>query len=167
MMTTFLDLVKSKLKTVQVDTLDMGNLENQESRAIVEILLELADDNLEVKISDTELRTLLAIYMRMWNVKKFIGLRELIEADIEVELFFLDLRELVVESDPNARAELWKETYKSYCDWVQNPRREKQKFGILSEHAEELLAYAQEVLSLEFQWDIFQQKPKRGKQYKN
>ena len=165
-MTTFSDLT-SPIKTVSVDTLDMGKLENQESRAIVEILLELADDNLEVKISDVELRTLMAIYMRLWAAAPFVGLRELIESDVEVELFFLDIRDLVVESDPIQRAEMWKEAYKAYCDWVQNPVRSQRKFGVLSVHGEALLGYAQEVLSLEFQWDIFVQKPVRGRQYKN
>ncbi len=165
MNTTFSN--RTPIKTVQIDTLDMGNLENQESRAIVEILLELADENFEVKISDSELRTLLAIYMRMYHTAPFVGLRELIEGDVEIELFFLDIRDLVLEMDPVQRAEMWKESYKSFCDWIQHPTRTKAKFGVLSAHAEELLGYAQEVLSLEYQWDIFAQKPRYGRQYKN
>jgi len=165
MMTTFGD--RAEIKKVQIDTLEIGSLENQESRAIMEILIELADDNLEVKISETEMRTLLQIYLRMWHAESFIGLRELIESDIEVELFFLDLRELVVESDPATRSELWKEAYKGFCDWVQHPTRTKFKFGVLSVQAEELLAYAQEVLMMEYQWDLYIQRPLLGRQYKN
>lgn len=165
MMTSFSNL--ADIRTVQIDTLDMRNLENQESHAIMEILLELADDDLEVKISDPELRTLLAIYMRMWNASPFVGLRELIEKDVEIELFFLDIRALVVENDPAQRAELWKDAYKSFCDWIQHPTRTKAKFGVLSVHAEVLLGYAQEILSLEFQWDIHTQRVRYGKQYKN
>lgn len=165
MMTTYSD--RGEVKKVQLEALDMGNLENQESRAIVEILLELADDKFEVAISDTELRTLLDIYMRMYKATPFIGLRELIEADVEIELFFLDIRDLVMETDPVQRAEMWKQTYQSLCEWIQHPTRARAKFGVLSTHAEILLGYAQEVLSLEFQYELFIQKPHYGKRYSN
>ncbi len=167
MMTTFNDLSRAPIKTVQIDTLKINDLENLESRAIMEILLELADENCEVRISESEVRTLLHIYQRMYHSAPFLGLRELIEGDIEIELFFLDLRELVLENDPIQRAEMWKQTYQSFCEWIQHPTRAKAKFGVLSAHAEELLAYAQEVLSLEFQYEIFTQKINYGKKYLN
>ncbi len=167
MITTFSDLSKTPIKTVQIDTLGMADMEHLESRAIMEILLELANDDFEVKISETELRTLLQIYQRMWHTSPFVGLRELIESDIEIELFFLDLRDLVLEDDIEQRAELWKDAFQSFCEWIQHPSRTNVKFGVLSPHAEELLIYAQAVLSLEFQWELIAQTPRYGKQYRN
>jgi len=157
----------SEIKRVRVDTLDMGDMSDMKSRAIVEILLELADDNLEVLISDTELRVLLDIYMKIHQAAPFTGLRELMEKDIEVELFFQDLRELVLVKEAEVREELWKDSYKALCAWVTNPARLKYNFGELSEQAKMLVNHARECLVLEYQIEIHEKKITYAKTYEN
>ncbi len=152
-MNSFQDVSKSPLKLIKVDTLSMGDISNQETRAIFEILLELSNQDFEVLISDLELRTLLDIYMRMYKAEPFEGLRELIEHDTEVELFFLDLCDLVQEEDVSVRLQLWVEAYKSLQGWVKLPNRAS--FGGISPQAEELLAHTQELLVFEHQWNVW------------
>jgi len=164
-MTTYSEL--TPVKKIHLDTLDMGDLETRECRAVMEILLQLANEELEVMISDGELRTLLAIYMKMFAAEPFLGLHELIQDDVEVELFFLEIGEVVLESDPEMRAEMFKEAYKTLCQWTQHPIRIDNDFGVLSAQGEALLEFAQGVLSLEYQWDIHLHKEIRGKTYSN
>ena len=65
-------------------------------RAITEILLELCNVELEVEITESEVRELLEIYMEVYKAKPFIGLRELVESDGGVAMFFRMFKEVVV-----------------------------------------------------------------------
>lgn len=67
---------------------DVDAITTPEERALLEVLLELCDGNLDVETTEAEVRELSELYWDMYKAKPFVGLRELIEADVGVARFF-------------------------------------------------------------------------------
>lgn len=117
------------------------------NRATVEVMLELADDKLEVEISETELSMLVGVYVDLKRQGPFKGLRELIIEDAGVRAFWAGVKNVVSTPDGPLRKKGWLTAYNTWelgaieNVWWQSPwgrgllsfvRREKmQIYGFL------------------------------------
>lgn len=75
---------------------DPASITTPGERATMELLLELCDSDLDVETTSAEVRELLELYQDMYQAKPFVGLRELIEADSGIALFFEMFRQQIL-----------------------------------------------------------------------
>lgn len=139
----------------------LGIEENFTTRAMVEILLEVCDANLEVWISEAELKTLTEIYGRLYLAAPFPGVHEMVAADTGVELFFADLRELVQIEDQQQRLEAWVEIFKDFGRYIRDQIVDPTPWTLT------LNEYAQGYLLFHFHYVILTQRPNSGKKFSN
>lgn len=90
-----------------------------EDRAVLEILLEICDNNLDVVTSSAEVQVLAEVYWGLYQARPFPGLHELVMNDAGVCLFFKKFKELVLPIlDLSKRSKQFSEVYRSYTKEV-------------------------------------------------
>ena len=105
-----------RVKAVSIDALQALGVEaTQGTLGIAEVMLEICDENLELMVSEAEVRLLAEIHDRLHSAQPFAGLHEALAVDCGLDLFFSDLRMLVTILDPIQRAHAWKELFMDFA----------------------------------------------------
>lgn len=88
------------------------------NRAVIETMLELADEKFEVLISQSEVVLLTTIYERIRSAETFRNWRMLLDADPAIAYFWTLVKYVVAIDKPDERAQAWLKAYNEWDKYV-------------------------------------------------
>ena len=138
-------MVPKRVKVLGAQTLrDLKIPENARTRAMVEMLLELCDKDLQVLVSEREVYLFATVHENLARAKKFQGLHELARQDVAVREWLDGLRALVRLEQPLERDRAWVNLCKRNSEhWVQGSLPHTPwSAALLSQAQENLIGYA-------------------------
>lgn len=122
---------------------DPASITTPEERAILEILLELCNTDLDVEITELEVKEMAEVYWNLYKIKPFVGLHELLFEDKGVNLFFQMFRtEVLPLGDATTRRKqvvvMFKKFFEASAELEQTPY-----LVALRRHAYNLVLFSQ------------------------
>ena len=112
-------MLSNDTKVKQVKALSRAELRHHKirdtkvNRALTEVMLEVADKDLMVNISEAELSMLTGVYLDLKEAAPVVGLRELITQDAGVRAFWAGVKN-VTQAPEKQRAEAWISAYNTW-----------------------------------------------------
>ena len=92
----------------------LGIAHNPRVRGVMEFLLELCDTDLQIDISEMEVRALSDIISQVRKIAPFKSLHELAEIDPATAFFLTSMRQMTKEKGPDARRMAWNNVFRQY-----------------------------------------------------
>ncbi len=149
-----------RVKALSIDELREKGIEATRGiLGIAEVMLEICDENLEVMISESELRLLMEVYDCLYAAQPFAGLHEATTLDTGLDIFFSDLRQLVAVLDPEQRLQAWTEIFRDFDAGCRH------KLYALTAWVVALRKYGETHLMTSFQIQMMLQSNPKGKTY--